>query len=406
MIHLLVIFLVLFPSCLYATAPHKPNTMVADWIKGKLGSHDVSMMKPKLWMYQGCLYDPLDGRKIANVQGLEWIYNHNISESILQTNKIQSLLKHPNTTYDQAATLWIRKVFCYTTMEEDNPQLLREIRVRPNSPCKDIPLDQSVSLWETTTTYISRGDDFLVHSEWPDGKHLWGETSAPKITSSSTDENKATNYEFTIYTKHRSPKSRLYLPDLTTTTTRTTTSDSSNDVVEATISPKRSALIQFGNGNMESKNKFGARETYSLSFLPSTIKERKRWGLFRRPSSVVTSSASSSTVKYTRYGEGPPFYAPGRMCMLELNGRPIETLNEATPLLSKLVKERIHTGEEFGNFQLIPDENDIPKTRWGRQVQTIGKAYESLCDLTNAATSLQPAVRLVNWLRRKPSISI
>ena len=98
----------LLPPCLIATAPHKPNTMVADWVRAKMGSSSSSiisddatndiMKRPEgeksLWMYQGSLYDPLDGRKIANVQGLEWIsIINNNGTTILMASHNYNLIK-------------------------------------------------------------------------------------------------------------------------------------------------------------------------------------------------------------------------------------------------------------------------------------------------------------------------
>jgi hypothetical protein len=58
----------------------------------------------------------------------------------------------------------------------------------------------------------------------------------------------------------------------------------------------------------------------------------------RHPNPVVGRIQIPCTVKYTRYGEAPPWYAPGRMCTLELHGRRladnVSTSQELTPLLS------------------------------------------------------------------------
>jgi hypothetical protein len=379
---LLISELLLLPICIQASAPHKPNTIVAEWVRAKLGSPPSSAASDptnndKLWMYKGSLYDPLDGRKIANVQGLECISLWNNATNTTSALQVESLLENPNATYDGAATLRITKVFCYTTLNDENPQLLRQIRVRPNSPRKEIPLEQTVALWETATTYLSRGTEFYVHSEWPNGQHLWGQTT----TSSTRNTMKNKNREFTIFTKRRSPKSRLYLPDLTTKTAPKTANNEST-----IISPQRSALIQFGSSAMETQNKFGARETYSLSSAPATEEKAPNpWWRRRRQASTT-----ESRLKYTRYGEGPPFYAPGRMCMLELQGRPIDTLQEASSLLQQLVQDRVEnfpslpSSSSFGSVRLIP-ERVIPDTRWGRYKQATLQAWDRL----RAATSFQ-----------------
>lgn len=326
----------------------------------------------KLWMYTGSLYDPLDGRKIANIQGLECLSLWNKSITNYTTDlQIESLLKNPNATCDDAATLRITKLFCYTTLDDENPELLREIRVRPNSPCKKIPLEQTVALWDTATTYLSRGTEFYVHSEWPNGQHVWGMTTS---TSNLKKER-----EYTIFTKRRSPKSRLYLPDLTAPPVSI-----KNETT--VISPQRSALIQFGSSAMETQNKFGARETYSLASTAHKEMPKPWWQLRQDPF-----TPEPPRLKYTRYGEGPPFYAPGRMCMLEMQGRPIDSLQEASSLLQELVTERVENfptattrSHSFGSIRLIPDLF-VPETRLGRYRQTAFKTW----DRFRAATSFR-----------------
>mmetsp|Transcript_16483 Transcript_16483/g.40257 ORF Transcript_16483/g.40257 Transcript_16483/m.40257 type:complete len:421 (-) Transcript_16483:389-1651(-) len=376
---LVTLNLLLVSTCIEASAVHKPNTIVADWIQTRLltspksSSSSVEQNTPQLWMYTGSLYDPLDGRKIANIQGLECI---SLWDAVTNSSALQmeSLLNNPNATFDDAATLRISKVFCYTTLDDDNPSLLRQIRVRPNSPRKTIPLDQSIALWETATTYVSRGDQLYVHSEWPSGEHLWAQTrpstvarqvpttstSLSRSNSDSKENAKGSPHEFTVFTKRRSPKSRLFLPDLTSKT-----SQSSNN--ETIVSPKRSSLIQFGSSTLETQNKFGARETYRVT--SSSKKEAlppKPWWLPRLPRREQSQSLPDTRMQYTRYGEGPPFYAPGRMCMLEMEGRPIDSLGDATKLLQQVIQQRtkgfpkasVHTKAEsmpFGSFQLIPD---------------------------------------------------
>jgi hypothetical protein len=377
-IYLLLVILSI-PSCSVATVSHKPS-MVADWVRAKLGQ---TITQPKLWMYKGSLYDPLDGRKIANIQGVECISFWNSTDGAPKL-KVDSLLENPNATFDDTITLKVAKVFCYTTLDEENPELLRHIRVRPHSPRKYIPLNQASHVWETATTYISRGKDFLVHSEWPNGQHLWAQTKSSNKSKKRDSANN--NIEFTVFTKRRSPQSRLYMPNLIAPPTR-------NDSNETIISPKRSALIQFGSSSMESKNKFGARETYSFFTFQSTeISKQQPWWLSWRRGRVQPASSDCNRLKYTRYGEGPPFYAPGRMCMLEMQGETIETLKGATPLLRQIIEDQIENfpavsaDSSFGNLRLIP-ENPTPETKWGRQKQNAMQLYERL----RAATRSLPA---------------
>jgi hypothetical protein len=365
---------------------------VTDWIvRAKCNNNDRHQ---QLWKYQGALYDPLDGRRIALVEGLEWVVvrkNKKNEKETPGTNTneeellIHSLLQqHPNNataSYDDALTLITQKVFCYTT---EAGSLLQEIRVRPNSPRKKIPLDQAVSLYEMATTYISSGDDgtndLVVHSEWPSGQSLWGKASVKRMD----DE----RLEWTVYTKRRSKKSPLYLPDLTTTKPSPKSKDDGTTIV---VSPERSALIQFGTSNMEeSKHRFGARETYSWTFPKPAVVQKQQWWK-RQPSPPPPSSQDPPRLQYTRYGEGPPFYAPNRMCMLELQATPIDNVQQASPVVRQLLNQNSLEGwgqsasSSFRESKLrliLPD----PET-WAQRKQQQAMA---LWGRVRGATSLQP----------------
>jgi hypothetical protein len=126
---------------------------------------------------------------------------------------------------------------------------------------------------------------------------------------------------------------------------------------EIIIGPKRSKLVQFGSSTMDENNKVGARETYSYRNIPSSEpitdykstdgrERRQRWlqiwpfhksSWNIKSSSHRPSSVTIPTMSYTRYGEGPVWFAPGRHCLLELQGRPIKSLDDATPVLRNLV---------------------------------------------------------------------
>jgi hypothetical protein len=406
-----------------AVPPKQPPSLVDDWIRAKGfggGRRDNnSGQQQQLWMYQGALYDPLDGRKIANVQGLELVStirsrkSNNNNQTNIHSLKIQSLLQDPNATYEEAATLWSQNIFCYTTNNNKNKNsnhtLLREIRVRPQSPRKIIPLNQAVALYETATTLICRGDDdkdddaAMIHSEFLVPKQKESSLWSPVTTRKHDDS----TLEWTVYAKRRSPKSRLYLPDLLTTTTKKKRSNTNNsssheddDSAIPIISPERSALIQFGSSNMESKHKFGARETYSWNLpkaaaQPEAVVKKWFWQRSNNNDRKNKETSSSLRLQYTRYGEGPPFYAPGRMCMLELQARPIDDLDEATPILQDLIQHRVrgwgNSGDDGGASLQLLSNDDIDfgattTTQWAKRRQ--GQAL-ALWERLRAATTVQ-----------------
>ena len=438
----------------------------------------------QLWMYRGTLYDPIDGRSIATVQGLELVrpvYNTSglAIDKVLRKSPTPTSTNQQQTFHDKntdnndtttatasidAVTLWSQKVFCYTTTttttknrgqsigktrimtrkeaapkslssssgaignndnddddddekEEDEKEiLLTNVRIRPQSPRKILPLDQVVSAFETATTYIqtkpqvlSAGDGrekrrhlstrepvslspppssssspgtVIVHSEWPNGQTVWNTASVPQLNSHDNESSQQSQQQqqqqlqqldFTVYAKLRSrsspnsvnPPNDMLFPPLSSTTSRDDNKNKKkgDDVI---VGPKRSKLIHFGSSTMDENNKFGARETYSFRNIPfdsaipsidihgskshkGRIKGSRRnlavvardflLRPFQKGGDIATTSSATGmpVMSYTRYGEGPPWFAPGRHCLLEIQGRPINSLDEATPVLQSLV---------------------------------------------------------------------
>jgi hypothetical protein len=395
----------------------------------------------QLWMYQGSLYDPLDGRPIAQVQGLELVrpvFNttHLAIDKILWNN-------NNNNTYVDAKTLWSQKIFCYTTtttttaiaddtkgagasnnnnhngsssISDDDVSILQSVRVRPQSPKKKIPLDQAVIVYETATTFVSlpqnnnnnnNKETLLVYSEFPNGQTLWGmandhHNSARRRTvttannwqssssSSSSSPLTTTGIDFTVYTKIRSPKSPMFAPDLTVPSSFD--DDNNKNKGDLVVSPKRSALIQFGGSStVESKHKFGARETYSYrnhhnhnNPIPIIHNNNKPWWWQQRILGRLNDQQPTATTSlfYTRYGEGPPFYAPGRMCMLELHARPIEKWQDATPLLRRLLDTHV------ANFDgvVIKEEEEVGPRSSTRTIQEAWGRLENSRDQSSSSS--------------------
>lgn len=360
-----------------AVAPQKPATVsvVDEWVRSKCGGVDRrtrnkgETRNQQLWKYQGSLYDPLDGRRVATVLGLELV-------SLLPQNETTNLsfykqvLDNANNTFHRAQTLWSKNIFCYAV--EDGTSLLRNIKVRPYSPEKRIPLEQSVAVYETATTFVERTEgsgNMLIYSEWANPNNHKNKTLG--LWSEADPLAQKEGMGFSVYAKLRNPKSPLFLPDLSPQANQAAATKSTNDTM--VVSPKRSSWIQFGLSNMESKHKFGARETYSMATLPPTIPRKRSWlaSSFRLPFGRSPGKEETRLrLTYSRYGEGPPFYAPGRMCMLELQAEPIDGLEDAPAVLQSLVRTKIsnwNPSTPFPGFgtanthplRLVPSEEDI-----------------------------------------------
>jgi hypothetical protein len=369
-----LLVLILFYS-LSASRASSTDNALQEFLHARSGPSGHS-----IWSYQGALYDPLNGNKIANVQGLELVRCLAETDgSAVQKKRFRrrcgdlaapTSVGKPATLIDYAGTLLSRKLFCYTPINDDK-SLLQSIRLRPKSPLQTIPLDQAAAVYDTATTFVQRGTDWVVHTEWPDGRAVCTTTQI----DASTEEDwrihwkHARSIGFTSYARPQA-KGRLRLPDLTLPIPSSSSSNTQQPSA-GTISPKRSSIIQFGASKAETLGKFGARETYLYQIL----------------------NDNTCTVRYTRYGEGPIWYGPGRMCTLELTGKRVQDMSELPTLVAKLAAERVlgffairdlpapaqdtvmaqrcvewFRGKGHGPVQIAPHASDMPK-RWWHRVQ-------------------------------------
>ena len=367
-----------------SVSPRQPigSSLVADWVKGKCGESGE-----RLWRYHGSLYDPLDGRKVATVEGLEWVSLLRQSDTADRPIYTE-VLNHPNATWKNAASLWSKHLFCYTLGDgsAENSTLLRSIRIRPYSPERPIPLEQAAAVYETASTFIETSNgELIVHSEWSSPHQtnrtisIWGSANVKRSIEDGS-------LGFSVYCKRRSPKSPFFLPNLSPKA-----EDSAGDAGNATItvSPRRAKWVQFGMSNMDTTHKYGARETYSLSSSFSNKPSRSRH--FRFPWMPTTGGRAATAhpkLTYSRYGEGPPFYAPGRMCMLELQAEPIDGLQDASPILQRLLKDSIQgwDSRHFGQDKVcfIPSgEDDDPLRVYKGYAITAWEKARSVCSLVS-----------------------
>ena len=351
--------------------------------------------KVAIWVYEGALFDPLEGRKIANVEGVELVQhvkdktNGNVADL-----EVGPLLSNPNATYDCADTIFSRKLFCYSPSSSSSgkdKQLLRQIRLRPNAPVRKIPTQQAVAAYDTATTFISRGPELIAHTEWPDRQSIWGRalrhrTAYNTKTSSTDNRPKQQVFEYTIYARQKAAKKHPdQLFDLTKPSQYLGARqglvggdnkyDDDNDDAEVAAAPQRAKLIEFGSGSSNSKDKFGARETYSYTYDdPQTSKPNLLQQLFRRRKPSFT-TISNCQVRYSRYGEGPPFFGPGRICTLELQGRRVASIAEIPPLTASIIRKRMSPDQFFNpstsNWRLqgekslqVAPASDEPKDFW------------------------------------------
>lgn len=284
------------------------NEAINEFIQGRCGEGSA------IWSYEGTLYDPLDGRKICQVEGLELV--RTLAGPGDSPNRRSDLIAKD---LGGSTTVLSRKLFCYKSPNEPN-ELLTSIKLRHNSPKRPIPTNQAVAVYDSATTISSRrgGKQLVVHTEFPNGKCYWASADS---SDDLEDDAVSKSLDFTVYTKKRSTD----LPELPDE------AEGGGDVI---VAPKRSKLIQFGASPKHAVGRFGARETYSytLTKAPARARSWKFW-------ETEAPSPPNCSVKYTRYGEGPPWYGPGKYCTLELRGRRVDDQKGIAPLAAKLAAQ-------------------------------------------------------------------
>lgn len=380
-----------------------------------------------LWSYEGHLVDPSNGRKIAHVEGIELVrplslidrpINKNSEKDIwrmirglrrledLKTRALLSSNRNSSTSnWDFSGTVLSRKLFCYSPVDQ-NGKLLKEYRLHPTAPVRKVKTEEAVALYDTATTYVSRcdGEEMVVITEFPDGHYL--SCVASTSGASEEDERGAKTFDFTLYARRRGKEDLSLPPKLTNNSNLSTLGKN----------PPRSKFVQFGKDNQTEDQKFGVRETYSYQLGGSHISTKEKihkvlnnaiekgcefMGLYdveyfsRNVSTILPSKTSDSTVRYSRYGEAPPWYGPGRMCTLELWGKRIDSLSDAPPLVAAFGATRI-PGFLSVNTPIPSIEQSSIVSKLNKNINTSKvdvRQQELLAD--------EIAIRAVNWFRGK-----
>jgi hypothetical protein len=351
----------------------RKESLLFSWIKSRTAP--TSFLKQQgspssLWLYHGSLMDPLTGRFLAHVEGLEVVrlvaHWENRTETVQDDTKgsflkrirsspiadlTQSLLQGA-APLQAVATLQSRKVFLYRNAKGD---LLRSVRLRPGSPKKKVPLDQAITTWEATTTIAQPvaakeekdgSSSFFFATVlpslttqastvvWNRADVHWEPPAESKKTSSrrGLGRRKATEadtagmgqLDFTIHARPRGKRASS-----SDALQRQLVASSPDQASSSSLSPPRAALLSVGPSSGSDAAAPGAHETYRYSL----------------PGRLV----------YSRYGEAPVWYGPGRTCRLELRGRQVVEEELSDPVLQELAR-RLATVPRLQVDQLFPEE--------------------------------------------------
>jgi len=372
---------------------------IANFLRNRCGPTEANE-SPALWLYEGTLTDPMTGKVVAEVEGLELVkplpmiepsqLSDDYDQLMLLNNLSAKDLLCPQQTnptscippWDSATTILSRRLFCYrrpsSNSKNDDPNgtshsntetkqfspyksLLTSLRLRPDGPLRHVSPLENIAIYDSAITYISRnkGREMVIFSEHGgrggiaenedindrDSVKNYIMGSAQTDTSASRKGQSSSVFDFAVRAQRGTLNSKSesggpMLPPLKIFSSNQIGSD------EVIISPPRSQMLQFGKGDgngSSSDRKYGSvRETYSYSFdhnmeggdgLPrSSEASRNKLNFFGRMKEQIGRKTTieeerqpqtQCSVRYTRYGEAPPWYAPGRSCTLELRGKRI-----------------------------------------------------------------------------------
>ena len=328
--------------------------------------------------------------------------------------KVRSMLAGPG--WEFAGTILSRKLFVYSPVGQGG--LLKEYRLHPTSPVKKVKTDEAVALYDTATTFISRegGKEMVVMTEFPDGH--WIQSVASSLGFQKGDvggtgdaADGKTPFEFTVYAKRSGKGVDPTLPQSDLAASRERRKSGEKASVMGSV-PRRSKFVQFGKDNTSEDQRFGARETYSYIMggrdvtnsqrISSAVREtfsnvKDRLGLMDFADSGNQDGVDPSrtcTVRYTRYGEAPPWYGPGKMCTLEVWGKRVESVADAPALAATLAATRIpgflsvHTSIPAG-----PGDDDSADKRRNASLGEKQVKEQMAAD--------QAAIQAVRWFRGK-----
>ena len=288
--------------------------------------------------------------------------------------------------WDYASTFFSRKLFCYRDPSAKRQLLSRFQRTPGIGKTRKLKIEEATAMYDTATTYISRngGREMMVVTEFPNGRCILAQAQVkPSLDSTvklkylddtmiadkffaqkSSGQSTSSVFEFNTYGKLRNAKAvdnsqPLKFPPLLNPESETQRREETQDKNK----PARKTWVQFGPDDREVQNeRYGALESYSFynmdafetynSGVDNEGKSKSAYHFLLEFKNRITTKDESNTksgsdeikypiVKYSRYGECPPWYGPNQMCTLELVGRRVDSLRDAPPLAASIASHAI-----------------------------------------------------------------
>ena len=364
------------------------------------------------FLYSGRLSNPMTGASIANVKGVESIKPLNVATTIssLPVSCLRTALSGFSSSFDKAnqSSFFVRRLFFYTPLSKKKTRtsssssssssgmnaILVEYKHTPSSPSKDVAVGQAAFLYDSVVSFgVSNSN-----SNGNSNSNSNSKSNSNSNSSSSNIENfDNDNVEIrtqSVFKDGSSVIGKIQVEEVDSRLKMNSVSrflkksDKVGEVKKclgllsgagagagAEQSSTRRAIISFGR--QKPMDKFGgAKETYEFEEMPKA----KKWqSIFRLPfvapwMSTTKKEKGKKRFRYSRLGECPSWYGPGRMCLLEM---------EAVEVPSTIAGVRGEVAEVLADEEIVvrgPDqffEQGVGKTSFGGWRIVGGDEYPS-----------------------------
>jgi hypothetical protein len=268
-----------------------------------------------LWHYSGTMRNPLTGSEIVGIEGLEVVC------PITNTFNDHSSHSFGSVGYTSNGTFISKKVFLYTNIS-NRSEILSKYRLRVQAPFRKVVSSKSYNE-KTTIGSGSRGHAFAV-IEWP-GTNRTLSTTKIKFSSlasaidfgSFSRQSKVVKWLLHLAKSGKHVVNGVEVTNFMSSANHNQTPFSKVIAVNTTREKQpwyRRKWVSFASSNNGVINSdIGkSQEYYTLRKVTGEVAAGPDLGLgLGRPEVEMT---------YRRIGEGPSWYAPGRVCVTELHG--------------------------------------------------------------------------------------
>jgi hypothetical protein len=238
-----------------------------------------------IWVYHGVLRNPLNGKEIASIHGLE--INQPIQTTTSTNQTFIQTLQSYNPFHVPTNTSYLtKKIFFYTTNSSHSMEPLQFYKIRTNSPKRKVQPIKTMHQ-QVTLGYDESSNHSFVNIRWPSGRVLKNsKLSINKVPIGFPLSLFMQQYQLISFIKSKTKQAHHY-------------------------------WISFASEENSGRSQefYLFKHARILPFLPL------------------------STIDYKRYGECPPWFSTGRFCSTELSGKKYANMRDVPDRLIDMIEK-------------------------------------------------------------------